>query len=461
MGSFRSALALRVAVPALALAAALAVAGSFIMRRHLLATVDAGLLRLAEIEAAVGADPQRASLLFRSEKHLPGEAEAALMASHAAQLRARNGAPLARSRHLDADLPSPVGALAEAAAGGASFETHHWNGERARSVVYPLAAADNAPERLLQVTTSLAPTHQAMNDFLSLMALITLGSGVLGFLVGWAVAGWALRPALALTDEAGRFGLLELGRRVRLPREAAEFRRMADAVNGLLDRAERAVRGTQRFTADASHELRGPLTVLRGELELALTRPRRADEYEEVLRRCLDEVLRLTRLADDLLTLARVEGGAAPIRPVPVGLDEVVEQAIGRKGALASSRAIQVEVSGQAGAVQADQDLLVRALAHLLEHAIMASPRGGRVRVHLANGGVPAVEITDSGPGVQAGQTDGLLDRFYRSERVRGASAESGLGLAIARAVAEAHGGRLEYTGNDPGASFRLALPAG
>jgi two-component system OmpR family sensor kinase len=328
-------------------------------------------------------------------------------------------------------------------------------------VISPIGpAGPGQPAALLQVTTSLEPLQGRLRGFVWLMAGLGLLATVFAWGVGWLTAGRALTPALALTAEAESIGVNELGRRVRLPGDLAEFNRMAIAFNALLDRLEQAVTGTRRFTSDASHELRAPLTVLRGELELALSRPRSPAEYEEVLRRCLDEVLRLVRLADDLLTLTRIQGGVVGAKRNPVELDEVVERALQKKAALAETRGVKLDLMGAAGLVSGDADLLLRAVDGLVEHAIMASPRGGRVRVRLAADRRRSVEVTDGGPGLRAEEISGVFQRFYRSNRSRVSSEESGLGLPIARAVALSHGGALEYVGNDPGASFRMSLPA-
>jgi signal transduction histidine kinase len=142
-----------------------------------------------------------------------------------------------------------------------------------------------------------------------------------------------------------------------------------------------------------------------------------------------------------------------------VDLDDVVSRSVARKAGLAATRGVHVELIGTAGNVQADADLLLRAVDGLLEHAIMASPRDGRVRVRLSDGDARYLEVTDSGPGLNNNEISGVFQRFYRSNRPRTASDESGLGLPIARAVALSHGGTFDYVGNDPGASFRLSLP--
>jgi signal transduction histidine kinase len=138
----------------------------------------------------------------------------------------------------------------------------------------------------------------------------------------------------------------------------------------------------------------------------------------------------------------------------------VVARSMVRKAALAANRGVTVSLSGTAGTVLGDADLLLRAVDSLLEHAIMASPREGRVRLELADGSDRYLQVTDSGPGIGRDEVSGVFQRFYRSNRPRSASEESGLGLAIARAVALSHGGTFEYVGNDPGASFRLSIPS-
>ncbi len=461
MRSFRSALALRVAVQALVLSAVVFVGATLILRAYLLSAVDASLRGIAEIEAQSGAGKTGDDFTFLTGTFPRPPTDPLPELSPWAQLLAPDGTPQVWSTNLTAPLPVPRRATQEARRGRTSFATHDVAGVPVRTVIYPMGLASPLHAgQLLQVTTSLAPMRATLWTFLWLLALLgVLGTG-LGWAAGWGIAGRALQPALEITSEAESIGVNELGRRVTENRDLIEFNRMAVAFNALLQRIEHAVTGTRRFTSDASHELRAPLTVLRGELELALTRPRTAADYEEVIRRCLDEVLRLVRLADDLLTLTRVEGGVVGSKRAAVDLDDVAARSVARKAELAATRGVQVELTGTAGTVLGDADLLLRAVDSLLEHAIMASPRDGRVRVLLADGAGRFLRVTDSGPGLNNEEVSGVFQRFYRSNRSRSASDESGLGLPIARAVALSHGGTFDYVGNDPGASFRLCLPA-
>jgi len=460
MKSFRSALALRVTVQALVLAITLLVGAIFLLRTNLLSSVDASLIQVAEIQAEAGVRASSGEFHFPSEDFGLAERERGGAMLPWTQVLTPDGKVAARSGNLAGTLPVPVHALETARKGAIGRATLSWSDQSIRTIIYPLSRLRPPhPEQLLQVAVSLEPTRATLLWFAKRMAIVGLVCTAVAWAIGWRVAGRALEPALAITSQAEAIGVNELGRRVTAPGDLIEFNRMAVAFNALLERIERAVTGTRRFTSDASHELRAPLTVLRGELELALSRPRTLPEYEEVLRRCLDEVLRLARLADDMLTLTRVEGGVVGVKRVPVDLDEVAGRAVGRKGALATARGVTLDLSGSGGMISGDGDLLLRAVECLLEHAIMASPKGGTVRIRLSEDGKHCIEVTDSGPGLKQDEISGVFQRFYRSNRPRSASEESGLGLPIARAVAMSHGGVLDYTGNNPGTSFKMVLP--
>jgi two-component system, OmpR family, sensor kinase len=462
MRSFRSALALRVTAQALVLAIVLLVGAVFFLRGNLVSSIDASLIQSAEIQAEAGGNPATSEFRFPTHQLGLAEREGGGELFPWAQVISLEGTPSARSPNLSGSLPVPARALETARRGDIGRATMDWNGRRIRTIVYPMGRVSPAHTgHLLQVAVSLEPVRRTLIDFLKRMAIIAVLGTLLAWAVAWQIAGRALEPALAITSQAESIGVNELGRRVTAPGKLLEFDRMAVAFNALLQRIEHAVTGTRRFTSDASHELRAPLTVLRGELELALSRPRTLPDYEEVLRRCLDEVLRLARLADDLLTLTRVEGGVVGGKRIAVDLDDVSGRAMGRKGALAAGRGVTLDASGGAGMVIGDADLLLRAVECLLEHAIMASPRGGTVTIRKSAGPPPSIEVTDSGPGLKQDEISGVFQRFYRSNRPRSASEESGLGLPIARAVALSHGGGLDYTGNNPGASFRMSLPPG
>src|SRR5690349_14383214 len=321
MKSFRSALAIRVAAQALVAAVVILAGAALYLRVLLLANLDASLLEVAQLEAQFGADETSEEFRFSSQPMAPA------VGAHKtwAQLLSKSGVPAFRSGNLHESLPVELHAVEVARRTGSAFVTHRWNSQTIRSAFYPLGLVSVVHQgQVLQVATSLAPVQATLTNFVWLMAVLGLLSTLLVGMMGYYTARRAMAPALALTDQAEAIGVNDLDKRVALPGDLAEFDRMAVTFNGLLERVEHAIRGTRRFTSDASHELRAPLTVLRGELELALSRPRSVGEYDEVLRRCLDEVLRLVRLADDLLTLTRIQGGVVGGKRSPVELDEIV-----------------------------------------------------------------------------------------------------------------------------------------
>jgi two-component system heavy metal sensor histidine kinase CusS len=201
--------------------------------------------------------------------------------------------------------------------------------------------------------------------------------------------------------------------------------------------------------------------VLRGDIEVTLKRDRSPAEYREVLERCREEVLKLSRLVADLLVLARSDAGLPLEQRVEVDLHALAGRVAERYGRLASERGIRLEVAGLSGLVEGDPRLLERMLANLIDNAVKYSPPAGVVRIEVeSNARAVTATIQDQGPGIPPAERARLFTRFYRGDPARPRAEGTGLGLAIARAGAEAHGGSLELVRPAPGAAFRLVLPA-
>jgi heavy metal sensor kinase len=314
---------------------------------------------------------------------------------------------------------------------------------------------------MLQVAAPLAPLERTLRDFVLLGLLLVLLAVGVAFIVGWRIAGAALRPTLEITQQAEAIREGTPSPTITAHADVAEFTRLVQVLNAMLARLDKAFAVQRRFTADASHELRGPLTALRGELELALKRERSPEEYREALIRCREEVVRLTRLATDLLTLARNEAGLTPQDQTDVDLREVAERVTGRYQAMAAEHGIRVALMGPAAIVQGDPAMLERIVSNLVDNAVKHSPSGSSVQVSVETGETVSLTVRDQGPGVPSEDQSRLFNRFFRRESHHQNGHSTGLGLAIARAAAEAHGGRLEFLGNEPGAVFRLSLPPG
>jgi two-component system, OmpR family, sensor kinase len=462
MRSFRLSLALRTAAAILALTLLLSVASVLALRALLYRQLDRTLVHLAEVEAQAGAAHSGPDFQFHEGVLLGGHRAAGDELTRYAQLWTSDGHPLVRSANLSTDLMLPAAAVAEAGQGRVVWDTHVWQGERIRCVVYPLQLVGAAHGmHMLQVAAPLAPLERTLREVVLLGLLLILLAGGAAFMVGWRIAGTALRPTREITAQAETIREGTPAPTITAHADVEEFTRLVQVLNAMLGRLDRASAVQRRFTADASHELRGPLTALRGELDLALRRDRSPEEYRLTLGRCREEVVRLTRLATDLLTLARNEAGLSPQDQTEVDLHAVAERVAGRYAAVTADRRVKVLVSGPPALVTGDPAMLERVVSNLVDNAVKHSPEGGIVGIEVAAGNQVALTVRDQGPGIPAGDQGQLFNRFFRGDANGRAGDSTGLGLAIAKAAAEAHGGRLEFAGNDPGAVFRLVLPAG
>jgi two-component system OmpR family sensor kinase len=460
MKSFRTSLALRMALGGFALFVAVGVASVLALRSILASQLDRTLLHLAEVEAQAGAAVAGPEFVFHEGVLLAaGEGTAAELIRYA-QLWTDEGRPVVRSKNLPTDLELPADAYAEARAGRVGWATHLWDGRRIRSVIYPLGLVGAAHHvHLLQVAAPTDPLRQTLLRFSAFLAGLMLLATFGAYALGRRIAGVALRPTGEITAQAEAITAGTLSERITAHADVEEFTRLVNVLNGMLDRLRRALDLQRQFTADASHELRGPLTVLKGDIDVTLKRERTVVEYRATLERCREEVDRLARLAGDLLVLARSDA-ALPLEHVSeVDLRDVVERVRGRFRALAEGRGVRVEVHGPSALVTGDPGLLERVVGNLLDNAVKHCRSGGVVEAQITLGRAAVLTVRDEGPGIPEEHVGQLFHRFFRADPARQRSAGSGLGLAIARAGAEVHGGKLEFAGNSPGAVFRLTLP--
>lgn len=444
----------------LALTLLIGVVSALALRALLYRQLDGTLVHLAEVEAQAGAAHTGSEFEFHEGVLLGASPGPSAELTRYAQLWSSDGAPLIRSRNLPADLLLPANAVVAAREGRIVWDTHLWRGERLRCVVYPLRLVGPAHGmHMLQVAAPLAPLERTLGDFIGLGLLLTLVAAGAAFAVGWRVAGAALTPTAEITAQAEAIREGTPTPTITAHADVDEFARLVQVLNAMLGRLDRASAIQRRFTADASHEIRGPLTALRGELDLALKRERSSAEYRETLVRCREEVIRLTRMATDLLTLARSDAGLTPQDQAEVDLRQVADRVLERFQATAQERGLQLAVHGPATMVRGDPSMLERIVSNLVDNAVKHSPAGGAVTVEIDSMKTPGLTVSDQGPGVPEADQPHLFNRFFRGDTHPRDAASTGLGLAIAKAAAEAHGGRLEFLGNAPGAVFRLVLP--
>jgi len=242
-----------------------------------------------------------------------------------------------------------------------------------------------------------------------------------------------------------------------------EIGQLTHAFNALVARLRAALRAQRQFMADASHELRSPVSVIRAASDVALSREHRDEaEYREALTMTAAQSRRLGTLVDDMLVLARADAGGYPLRPVPFVLDDVIDECRQAVSVLAAARSVSVTASGAADVpIHGDQELLRRLLVNLLQNAVQHSPASGAVSVDVAiEEAETRIRVSDCGTGIAPEDVGRIFDRFVQLDPAR-RSEGAGLGLTIAKWIAEAHGGSLRVESSTPkGTTFCLALPA-
>jgi two-component system, OmpR family, sensor kinase len=307
------------------------------------------------------------------------------------------------------------------------------------AVAVPTDAVERGSTRQLVVLALAAP-------------LLAAGLGALG----WLLVRAALRPVDQLTREAAAISTLDTGRRLPAVPGDDEFARLAATLDGMLGRLAIAFDRERAFVDDASHELRTPLAVLRGEIELALAALDHRAEVEQSLLAARGQVDRLTRLAEDLLLLARERAGTLVVHREPVDLSEL---AVAEVAELAPIVGLRVDAAGRPLVVDADAGKLRQVLANLAANSAAAGAAAARIRVDVDRGAA-RIEWADDGPGFAPELLESAFERFVSGDRAR-TSGGAGLGLPIVRAVVAAHGGTVQIRNGRPlgGAVVTVRLP--
>jgi len=315
---------------------------------------------------------------------------------------------------------------------------------------------------------SFHPQKEMLEEVATAFAWVIPIAVLLASVGGYFLARKSLAPVVAMSSQAGRIGAANLHERLPVQNDKDELGHLAQSFNSLLDRLSQSFERQQRFMADASHELRTPVAILRGETEVALSQQARSlEEYRESLGVLHQEAERLTHIVEDLFTLTRADAGQYPLQPRDFYLDELIGECVhsARTLALAKKISLHFEEASESP-IRADESLLRRMILNLLDNAIKYTSEGGRVTVTCPRAGEEyALSITDTGGGIPADLQPRIFERFFRVDKARARGENdgggAGLGLSISRWIAEAHHGRLELTRSDSiGSTFTAYLPA-
>jgi len=384
-------------------------------------------------------------------------------------------------------LPVSTTALVRGMKGQSTFETVTNLGEHpVRIVTVPVQMGGKVPY-LVQAGASLEGVDATLQRASAILLVLTPSVLLVGMLGGWLLVGRSLKPVDEMTRAALEIESSSLDRRIVPPRTDDEIGRLAAAFNEMIARLDRSFRQIQQFTADASHELKTPLTTMRGEAEVALMRDLTPAEYRQVLRSIIEEVERMSAIVENLLLLARTDANAVQLRRETVAFHEVVMTVYEQMEAIARRKGVSLEIEEIDEAhLEGDPLWLQQVVTNLLNNAIKYTPEGGEVRVALKgeirgrkgkggedNGDIPllpppspsfpfaVLSVSDTGVGIPPEHLPHIFDRFYRVDAGRSRDAGgSGLGLNIVKWAVEAHGGTIEVSSEvGKGTTFTVRLP--
>jgi len=309
------------------------------------------------------------------------------------------------------------------------------------------------------------PFDQALDRFRLILKRTLPALVVLASLIGYWLSGRALSPVNQIIESARRIDAQNLSERLAVPQSRDELRRLSETLNEMLSRIDSSVKRITQFTADASHDLRTPVAVIRTDAELALRRSRSPEQYREAISRILAASVEATHLIENLLALARADAGAANLHFKRIDLLPHLRNACDKAAILASGKGIQFlqQLPDASAWIDADAAAMERVFLVVFENAVKYTPAGGQISVEFRNGeGSATVEIQDTGIGISEADVPHVFERFYRADSARAREPQGGygLGLSIARWIVDMHSGSIQLdSALGRGSRFRISFP--
>lgn len=377
------------------------------------------------------------------------------------QIRNSTGEIIAQSRSDEKfKLPLTDGEMNLLRTKRALFRDVSAGGTRYRMISYVFKKTANPFVLQLAVPmVLLEKEREALLTFLLISIPLIL---ILATISGWHLSQRALAPVSKIIEKANRISAAQLTERVPIPEVEDEIKQLAVTLNNLLDRLQVAFESQERFIADASHQLKTPMAILRGELDLMKSKARSPEEVDSFIQSASQEVDYLSRMVEDLLLLARVSAGHAALSIGKVRLDEITLEAVSRLEAFAKLRDIKLKLNleGTDFESQGDPELLQAMIGNLIDNAIKFSPDESNVRVKVREEGeFIQVAVSDEGPGISDEAKKRIFERFFRAESLKEKTSGMGLGLSIAQRIADVHHGRISVTNNaGQGATFSAEI---
>lgn len=436
--------------------ALLVVVGYAVTARTLTSAVDATLLQESQAySAAMQSAPVGDALDAATRAYFQGRTGGSAGVVPILLVRLNSGRVLSNSELRLEDADGNGGR----SAARASFRTVEFRGSTYRVLSVPIQTRGSRAG-VFEAALARQPAQQTA----ARVALTLSAAALIALAVGLLLSFWATRRALApltqMAEDAARITDAHLGQRIEYAGPADELGSLAESLNQMLERLEEAFGEQRRFVADASHELRTPVAVVRGNVELLLSGAAAGESASESLQMIETESVRMTRLLDELLSLARLEAtGAVQFQPLEVAI--LLDEVAGRTRALGDREIVR---EGPCNVwIEGDPDLLDQALVNLARNAVAHTTEGGRITLSCSpSADTVCIEVSDDGPGITAGDLDRLFDRFFRApgQTRDDVTGGSGLGLAITKRLVDLHGGTIHAENVEPhGARFVITLP--
>jgi heavy metal sensor kinase len=316
------------------------------------------------------------------------------------------------------------------------------------------------PGEIILVGRSIAPELSELRFVAFTLAVVGGIILLLGCAGGWWIAGRAIRPIKDISATAVKISAGDLSQRISTADAESELGQLAAVLNSTFARLDAAFVQQQQFTSDAAHELRTPVSVMLTQTQSALNRERSAAEYRETVEACQRAAQRMRRLIESLLELARLDAGQEQLKRLKFDFSKTVNDCVLLVKPLADERSVKIHGDLAALECVGDSERLAQVITNLLTNAIQYNQPGGEVNVKLeAREGVALLTVSDNGQGISPEDLPRVFERFYRADKSR-STGGNGLGLAISKAIVEAHGGTIEAaSASGAGATLTVRLP--
>jgi heavy metal sensor kinase len=374
----------------------------------------------------------------------------------------------------DVQLPISLNALKNASMGLVTFETNRSLGDTPLRIVTLPVTEKNQSMRIVQVASSLEDVEDALNTLFLILVITVPSALILASLGGQFLAYKALKPVDQITQTARMITSQNLNQRISPPKVTDEISRLIETFNEMISRLDQSFRQIKQFSSDASHQLKTPLTILRGEVEVALRKERGPAEYQKVLKSNLEEVHRMAQIVEDLLMLSRADNGEIQLSLKEIDLAEILNEMVPQARFLAQPQnlLLQAFLPEEKITILGDSLRIRELLLNLIENAVKYSEDGGQVTIHLSKqnsaasgerkeNGFAEIRVTDTGIGIAKEDQERIFDRFFRVDKARSREqGGSGLGLSICKWIVEAHQGKITVESYlEKGSSFIVLLP--